>query len=213
MEPLSRWLKKEDNPAGQMFVIFAIISAFLFLFSIGAAVYDTLTGVLPPEAYGVLAFLFILTTVLTVPAIKYRKNRRQGPSLSALHGAAFTGKLAKALGSHAETIGQAAADLEQVEALLKWGSLDEQFEQTLITSGNARMRRMVELSITPPGTYGLTLEQAARQIKEDGNWLAEVRTLVESTREESLPATKDETLTHLKEYVQAREEAVLELRA
>jgi len=213
MESLARWLQKEENAWYPLLRIFAALSAVLFVGCAGEAIYEASTGTAPLIAWVVVSFLFILTIALSIPGLRSLKNRRKGPSLSNLQTAAFTGKLAEALGDRAEILGKAATDLEQIESLLKWDALDEEFSLSLKEAGNTRMRRMVDLTIATPGDYGLTMGQANLQVEEDGRWLAEARALIESNRETSVQSAKDETLSHLQALVQAREEAEIELRA
>ena len=190
------------------------MAALIFLGLLGMALHDLTTPTPPPWFAWVMVFGFFAAFVFcTVAAYRAPRRAKNRPSLAPLQTAAFQGKLAEALGENAELLGQAAADLEQTEALLPSSPLEAAFAAELTREGNERMRRMVDLTIDTPGKYGLTMAQATVRVLEDGRWLGEVRRLVEATREGEVDSEGASTLGHLQAFVAAREEAVVELRS
>ena len=212
MEALTRWIQRETNPGGAMLRVFAWIALALLVIALGAAGIQSLSETPPPEAWGVIGFLLLVTVGLGIPALRTKRPAKDQVSLAPLANAIWTGQLEATLGENGPPLARAAADWEQAEALLGFAGLEASYVETVRQSGDARMRRMLELTVAPPGRFGLTLEQAKAQIEVDAHWLAEVRRLIEASRtNEAIPA-EDDALAHLREMVEAREEAVAELR-
>lgn len=213
MEPLARWIQREDPSTGDFLVVFAAMAGAGSLAAIGAAIYEASSGSLPFAAWFFCTMMVLITIGFTIPAVRSkRKSRTKGASLASLRLPAFQGKLAEALGPRAEVLGNAAADLEQMEALLTHAELESEFSTELRESANRRLRRMLDLTVAPPGQHGLSIEQAGAQIETDGQWLTEARRLVESTQGRVAPSDEDQVLGDLKALVQAREE-LLHLQA
>jgi hypothetical protein len=214
MDSLRRWIQAQENSTGEILRFSAVVTGTLLLIALGVAVGQTLLGSpAPPEAWGLITFLTLLTITLAVTGLRIPRRSKDRVSLAPLQTAIWQGKLAEALGENANALAQAATDWEQMEALLPGTALEPDFTASLREAANARMRRMVELTVEVPGRFGLTLDQAKSQIAEDGRWLHEVRRLVEKSREGAIESSEDGTLRHLEGLVQAREEAMLELRA
>ncbi|MGV3617305.1 MAG: hypothetical protein ACO1SV_18410 [Fimbriimonas sp.] len=214
MDSLTRWIQKQDDATGGVLRVAAAIAAALFLIAGSVAVGQTLLGdPAPPEAWVFVSVLLVGALALGIPALRRPRPKEDAVSLAPLQTAIWQGKLAETLGDHAEPLGQAATDLEQMEALLPRTGLDSDFATSLRETAQVRMRRMVDLTLAVPGRFGLTLEQAKAQFTEDGRWLHEVRRLVEKSHEGAIEKGDDGTLRHLESLVQAREEAIQELRA
>jgi hypothetical protein len=212
MEALTRWIQKETDPTGAMLRVFAWIALALLVIALGAAGIQSLSETPPPEAWGVIGFLLLATAGLGIPALRTKRPAKDQVSLAPLGSAIWFGQLETSLGENGPQLAQAAADWEQAEALLAFAELEPAHVESLRQSGDARMRRMLELTVAPPGRFGLTLEQARAQIEADGRWLTEVRRLIEASREGVATPAEDDALGNLREAVRAREEAVAELR-
>lgn len=212
MDALTRWIQKDANSAGGILRVFAFIAATLFLLALGAAGVQSLSETPPPEAWGLIGFLLLTTIGLAIPALRMKAPAKDRVLLAPLLNAIWQGKLAEALGEDAPRLAQAATDWEQAEALLPFVGYETSFTDSIRQAGESRMRRMLDLTVAPPGRFGLTFEQARQCIEGDAAWLAEVRRLVEASRAEVRPQGDDDTLGHLRAMVQAREEAVEELR-
>jgi len=213
MEPLARWLRKAEDSLAKPLRALAILADLIFLALGGVALAQALSGEkLPVEAYVVVACSLVFAIWTTVMSRRHPQPSPDKTSLAALQGAAFQGKLSEMLGENAPILGQAAADLEQMEALLPSLTLEPAFVESLRTAGQERMRRMVDLTIDTPGRYGLTLAQAKDAILADAKWISDVRVLVEQTRETPMNHGEDLAIGHLRAFVQAREEAIVELQ-
>lgn len=213
MEPLGRWLRKAEDAWAIPIRAFAILAYIFFIALGGLATVQAASGMaLPLEAYFIVACSLAVAIWMTLLSRRHRRPSRDKTSLAALQGASFQGKLSEVLGENAPILGQAAADLEQMEALLPSLSLEPASIESLHVAGQERMRRMVDLTIDTPGRYGLTMAQAKDTILADAKWLSEVRVLVEQSRETLVDQGEDLALGHLQAFVQAREEAIEELR-
>lgn len=195
-------------------ILTCVYSTIGFLISTGIFLSDLATVDHSHLSIGPRALLSILLLATAViPVVWAVRNGKNRVSLAPLLMAANQGKLSEAIGENADALEEAAADLEQTKLLIESSTLANDLKSALEKELEYRMRRMLELSIAAPARYGLTRLKAEAQIVEDGHWLAEARRLTETMQDERESDEDDTTLTNLRALVQAREEAIVELRA
>lgn len=216
MDALIRWMKREEPPGGVLAAFAAIGCGTILVIGLIAAALDPTVRTDPLGPIVFCALMAVLTAIFTAPALKHlkaKKLRGKSPSLAPLQAAAFAGNLEAALAGRFGVISQAATDLEQLEALLKTTHLESPMAEKLRSEGNHRLRRMLDLTLAPPGQLGYSTNGAEQQVKADGRWLAEVLRLVEAGHDGPEIIGEDTILANLKSLIAEREEAINELRA
>lgn len=212
MDALSRWIVKRERPVPN--VLITLLAVYATFGAIGTGIFFVVEALDPRSTTrGLLLVLTVVLLLLNLPAILRARRRRGRVSLQPLLHANALGKLAEKLGANAATLEESAADLEQTQALLPWTHLDRDLQRELTRSTDARLLRMLELTVAAPARYGLTRSQANDRFVEDARWMAEVRRLVERIREAPERREDEGALNDLRELVEAREEARAELKA
>ena len=171
-----------------------------------------LAGVVPANLPGILgAAVTALASWAPMLARRYRTRRELRIDPKGLVGTVARWRDRTA--PHGEELEAAAVDLEQIETLAGKTALDTNEATALARLADARLRRMFELTVAAPARHGLTLGQAEATIAGDALWISEARRLVERTLEIAETTEANDPLADLRALADAREAAIVELRA
>ncbi|MEQ1821511.1 MAG: hypothetical protein ABL949_03290 [Fimbriimonadaceae bacterium] len=209
MEPLARWIRKEINRELPWPYI-AILA--LTIPPCGAIpALSIFTSQNPNAGYKIMGLL-LLAVAGIIPTILHMRKNRHRPKMVPLLRAHFRGNLASEIGPKAEHLNRAAADLEQITVSLENYHSDAIKKKPLVLAAEARMRRSLELTVGAPANYGLTQDQAVRQIEADCEWLSHARKICERLTLPTAEHTDDTILSELQELAEARDQAIEELK-
>jgi len=213
MDRFAAWLRREGNR--QIPTSLIVLGMVCMIPAISLVPVTMTFGMMEDPQAATLKLIAICAISMAgwIPLGLHMRKSRNEVRIAAKGFAGSVKHWERKLGAHAQQLEEAAIDLEQIEAFATQTSLDADQIKRLSKAASARLWRMFELTVAAPARYGLTREQAVERIAEDGQWIADLRSLVERSTNTNPALDLDNSLAELRAIVDAREEAIEELRA